>query len=549
MFAFPTLLRGKRSASRPARLTTAAPRRVRPVVEQLEDRLAPALTGPPVALTISAPSPTVAVGNALPFQATEFDAAGNSVIVTSQVAWSASNGTGQGTIGTASAGTPPGLFTGLSAGTVIVQAVDAQAVAAPLRAQTAVTVVNPGPADTAVTVVSSNAAPVYGEPLLFTATVSTQPPSQATPTGTVDFVFDGTIHASNVHLDSSGKALVSTTLDVANSPHTIVVNYHNSDGRFADSSGSLAGGQTVNKANTTTSYLESKPTTALGHSVTFTTKVSAVKPGDGLPTGTVTFVVDGVSQDPTNLANSQASIPVTFFTLGSHTVEANYNGDGNFNASKATGTVSVTVLAPNQAFVTQLFQDLLNRNATSPELAFWAGKLDSGRESRTQVALDIEQSVEYKQTEVETAHRKFLKRPAAPSELERFVALLRTHTVEQMDALLLGSQEYFEKRGVSSNVGFLNALFFDTLGRSIDPVRQAIFSGELQRGVSRFEVASLVLASLEYKVTLVNDWSLRFLKRHSAFADLPLVGQLLSGTSDEEVIAEIVGSAEYFDNL
>jgi hypothetical protein len=79
--------------------------------------------------------------------------------------------------------------------------------------------------------------------------------------------------------------------------------------------------------------------------------------------------------------------------------------------------------------------------------------------------------------------------------------------------------------------------------------RPARLTSAAPRRVSRVGVASQVLASPEHKWTLVNDWSLRFLKRPAAFADLPLVAQLLSRTSDEEVIAENVGSDEYFQNL
>jgi hypothetical protein len=556
MFTFRSLLRGKRSASRPARLTTAAPRRVRPGVERLEDRLAPALTGPPVALTISAPSQTVAVGNTLPFQATEIDAAGNSADVTSRVAWSASIGTGQGTIGTALLGTPPGLFTGLIAGTVLVQAMDSQAVAAPLLAQTTVTVVNPAPAATTVSVVSSNPAPVYGETVFFTATVSTQPSSQAVPTGAVEFVIDGFAHPIEP-LTASGTATIEQYLD-AGSPHTVVVNYHNRDGRFADSSGSLAGGQTVNKAITATSVLASNRSPLVNFDfVTFTAFVSAMAPSDFNPShGIVTFSSDGVPIATTFFDTSfTASYSTYFLTPGNHTIRAFYNGDGNYVSSSDSLTVSVRPLTANQNLVVHLYQDLLHRDVTSRELADWTGALDAGV-SPTRVALAIERSLEGRAVEVDSAFRKFLGRHALPSELERFGALLQTNTVEDMDAILLGSSEYFTKR-VGNNSDpereFVQVLLYDTLGPAaftftITPIERFL-TDEVRRGVSRVEVARQVLASPVYKLALVDDWYNRFLNRPAIKTPinwLGFAGQLLNGTSDEEVIAEIVGSAEYF---
>ena len=91
----------------------------------------------------------------------------------------------------------------------------------------------------------------------FTATVT--PGSGSGQTGTVQFVIDGANFGSPVTL-SGGTAQTSTSsLSVSGSPHTVSATY-SGDGSFNGSSGSLTGGQVVNKAGTTTSVFVLNPT-------------------------------------------------------------------------------------------------------------------------------------------------------------------------------------------------------------------------------------------------------------------------------------------------
>ncbi|WP_047491142.1 Ig-like domain repeat protein [Terriglobus sp. TAA 43] len=87
----------------------------------------------------------------------------------------------------------------------------------------------------------------------------------------------------------------------------------------------------------------SKNPSGLGESVTFTAIVSETQ-ASGLPTGTVTFY-DGTTAlggDVTLDSNGIATFTTTSLTLGSHTINATYNGDNN-NAS-STDSVTQSVL-------------------------------------------------------------------------------------------------------------------------------------------------------------------------------------------------------------
>ena len=77
--------------------------------------------------------------------------------------------------------------------------------------------------------------------MTFTATVT--PGSGSGPTGTVQFVVDGSNFGAAVTL-SGGTAQTSTTsLSVSGSPHTVSATY-SGDGSFNGSNGTLSGGQT-----------------------------------------------------------------------------------------------------------------------------------------------------------------------------------------------------------------------------------------------------------------------------------------------------------------
>jgi subtilisin-like proprotein convertase family protein len=82
-----------------------------------------------------------------------------------------------------------------------------------------------------------------------------------------------------------------------------------------------------------------------GANVTFTATISAVAPGVGTPSGTVSFRVDGSIAGSGTLSGGAATFTTSSLALGAHTVVAEYAGDGNF-----TGTTNA--LAQNQVINT-----------------------------------------------------------------------------------------------------------------------------------------------------------------------------------------------------
>ena len=116
-----------------------------------------------------------------------------------------------------------------------------------------------------------------------------------------------------------------------------------------------------------------------------------------------------------------------------------------------------------------------------------------------------------------------------------------------MEARLLGSAEYLQTRGGSTNDGFLTALYGDVLARGPDTTERAKWDQALGHGTTRAQVAAALFASLEYDQDLVRSFYENFLRRPADSVGLShFTGALQHGTTDNVVIAAILASVEYF---
>lgn len=173
---------------------------------------------------------------------------------------------------------------------------------------------------------------VFGQNATFNVSVSAQAPATGVPTGSVEFVVDGGA-PQPVALAAGSATLSTASLPVG--PHAVVVNYLG-DTDFNSGSGSLAGGQTVNQAASSTTLASSAPSTRFGESVTFTASVASVAPGGGVVDGSVDFVIDGGAPVTVALSAGQSTLTRSDLAVGSHTVAATYTGSTDFLASNTT---------------------------------------------------------------------------------------------------------------------------------------------------------------------------------------------------------------------
>src|SRR5947209_3944611 len=95
----------------------------------------------------------------------------------------------------------------------------------------------------------------------------------------------------------------------------------------------------------------------------------------------------------------------------------------------------------NQLYVTQVYRDVLQREADAAGLAYWSGRLDN-HEPRGIIAQSLTHSDEYYQTNViKPAYSQFLNRSADPDGLASWTGQLQTLlTDEQMQAGFIASE-------------------------------------------------------------------------------------------------------------
>src|SRR5205085_276819 len=142
-------------------------------------------------------------------------------------------------------------------------------------------------AATSTAISGSLSSSVYGQPVTFTATVTSQ---FAVPNGSVVFVVDN-VNQPPTGLDGAGKATL-TLSTLPPGPHTVAVSYAG-NANFGGSSPAGPATLTVAQAGTATALSSSANPAPVGQPVTFTATVTSPF---ATPDGTVTFVVDNVTQ-------------------------------------------------------------------------------------------------------------------------------------------------------------------------------------------------------------------------------------------------------------
>lgn len=401
-------------------------------------------------------------------------------------------------------------------------------------------------AATTITLTSSTNPAVFSQPITFTASVSAVTPGTGTPTGTVTFQ-EGTTTLGTATLDSSGRATFATST-LAVGTHAITATY-SGGGNFGGSATATALSQVVNTATTTTVLASSLNPSTPGQAVTFTATVSAVSPATGTPTGTVTFRDGGTMLGSAPLSGGRATFSTSTLSAGTHSITAVYSGDTNFTGSTSLALVQTVSQAAsqNQAYVTQLYVDLLRRQPDPAGLSFWTGLLNQNQSTHQQIAAAFLNSPEYRMQEVQAVYQQFLHRTADPTGLSGWTQyLVQGHTVEQLQAQIVASPEYLQRRAGGSTDNFLAALIMDTFNRSVTQADRNAFGDDFNSGRDRQDAAEKVFMTNEYRQDLVQSYFHRFLNRGADPVGLNAsVAALQNGMTDEMIIAVIVSSPEY----
>jgi hypothetical protein len=188
-------------------------------------------------------------------------------------------------------------------------------------------------------VVSSKNPSTHGQPVTFTATVTS---GVSTPGGTVTFKSGATSIGSGL---LSGGHVSLTTSSLTGGTHSITAVYGGTTNFTGSTSPAIT--QTVNKATTTTTVSSSVHPSSYHQTVTFTAKVTS---GGGIPAGTVTFKNGGVALGTVNLnATGVATLSTNALTVASHAITAVYGGNVSFITSTSPALTQVVTKASTTA--------------------------------------------------------------------------------------------------------------------------------------------------------------------------------------------------------
>ena len=196
---------------------------------------------------------------------------------------------------------------------------------------------------TTETLAASPTATVKGQPATFTATVGLWG-GGVPQSGTVTFKDGATVIGSAPIAPNGTAALTTAALGVGSHPVTATFS---GPGYSTVTSASVT--ETVSKAATTTALASSVNPSVAFAPVTLTPTVTVNAPGAGTPTGTVTFT-DGTTTLGTAAvgANGTATLTVSSFVPGPHSLTAAYGGSAD-NTASTSGALTQTV---NQAATT-----------------------------------------------------------------------------------------------------------------------------------------------------------------------------------------------------
>jgi hypothetical protein len=185
---------------------------------------------------------------------------------------------------------------------------------------------------------------VAGQPVTFTATVSTAGPGSAPPSGSVTFL-DGTTVLGTAPLDGSGQAVL-TRSDLSVAAHAITAVYdgnanspavHGGDVDF-QTSRSDSVGLTV-AMDPTQIVLVPRPgrnSRRKAVATSLTIAIEPMAPGGGLPTGTLTYLIRKKRLGSVRISGGTATLPAKSGSLLNKVITFDYGGDADYLPSTLT---------------------------------------------------------------------------------------------------------------------------------------------------------------------------------------------------------------------
>lgn len=388
-------------------------------------------------------------------------------------------------------------------------------------------------AATTTTVSPLTTPPVFGQSATLTATVAPTTTGLGTPTGTVEFLLNGTNLGAGT-LNASGVATFATKT-LSTGSNSITATY-SGDTNFSTST-STAVSVTVAQASSSTTLTASPNPSLAGESVTLTATVAAVSPGSGTPTGSVEFELNGTQLGSGTLSSGVASFSTTSLATGSNPITAVYQGDTNFKTSTSS---AVTQVVNEGATKVSLSVSNTNPFGLQPVTFTAIVNVSSGSGTPTgSVTFYDANGNDLGQATLSSTDVATLKVSSLPVGKESITA------VYSGDSNFIGASSTPASLVVGSPTElFVNQVYMDILGVQSN-VGANLWIAQINGGYPPKVVAKYILQSPQAKTQAVEYAYEALLDRLATTAELNQV--LAAGNSRSPVLyATIFGSEEFY---
>ena len=225
------------------------------------------------------------------------------------------------------------------------------------------------------------------------------------------------------------------------------------------------------------------------------------------------------------------------------------NWRGNGPASPPSNSVTPWNTDPVERYVTKVYGDLFHRAPDPTGLTSWSSALKAGTPYGA-VANGITYSREFRSRLISDSYQRYLGRGPDAAGLEGWLTgMARGMHIEQMQAGFVASPESYERAGYDDR-RWIAGIYQAVLGRPAAESEIDLWQNQLRRGASRYAVALGFLYSGEHLTTVVNGYYVDLLRRGlDSSGQRTWVTEIQRGARDEEIIAAIVASPEYRQNV
>jgi len=210
--------------------------------------------------------------------------------------------------------------------------------------------------------------------------------------------------------------------------------------------------------------------------------------------------------------------------------------------------VWLTVMTPNEAYVTAIYEDFLDRVPEVDGRYYWSGRLDRGVETRTSFVRRMSRSHEYAVKIVKRAFTDVLGRAVDPSGREYWANRVQARMpIATLVLELTASNEYLTRSG-GTNAGFVDTTFPAILGRPPTAAERSARIAQLDAGGSRLAMVRGLYASVESRQRRTSAQFQLLLGRNPTAAERNEWVARLATTGDADLAIALGASDEYVAN-